>query len=1002
MQTFYPPLRKRAGIDDSAGQSPANGHEGSNVQEGLPRRGHSGLVIQAAAKAAASGTAASYCNPGLWLGHRHAQAQALTPQKAPTGPTAPRASRSSSHPIGDSLDVTFQERLTSFGADQLPELVELIEAKHSQFSPVSLCTAIHRLAAFQQGSKQFQRCQGLLSTLESQLRERPSRFRAQSIANACWAVAKLHWTAQSLMEAMIQITEQRVNHFKPQELSLFLWGIASSRTAPKNAEATAAAAITSEFLQRGSAKFDAQSTATLAYSAGVLLVTNEAFWSAMDAGSADRVSEFSDRQLANLVWGFATVAYTDCTAIFTRVAKEAPIAKLAPIDLSLVAWSMAKVAQGGQEFYDEVADAVCRKRDAWKISDTRNIATLLYSLALAEQAASHEGAFRILAEAACKRPGEFSLQGLTNAVWAFATACYTDERWFAVVASEVLKRDHSEFELLDVANCLWAYAAVLHKDPHIVSRLTSLGKVMMTEFSAQNLAISAWALASLEVRDHNFFERAADPFVARLSECKSQELNNMLWAYATVGVRLPWLFIKVSNHAKAVGLAEFKMHELSIMMWAHGTAGVCNHDFFDDVVEEVLGSRGIKSCAPREVANAAWAYSTIIGRCHWPWMQAVAEYSSQHICEFDMQGIGNVLWSFTNVATFSERLLESACRETARRAREDPSSASQNIAQVLSAAQAAGLLHVELFEAAIQAFLRGFASEPSSSRDAQGIGARELLILGNAAKPASRELGGLWTRLSQFLDLHIFHSLRQAVPSGDGGWSKMESRISELDLDHLGVWFTAQFLEDVNAVSSAEVFTPSCSTSAWVKEAAAACAVERERAIRAGMAEAAPLEQQKLVRQLDKVNKREIVAWVRYTTRTGRNEPGRAFSWQLEDSKKASSSASMASELLKPMITRSRVAPNMLGEHDRSGHAERCALMQVTTDLLGDTDSEGASSIEGQIFLYVTHFPCISCVCVIAQFSRLFPRLSFHLAYADGRSIHAQSLEARPKDAVNR
>ena len=85
MQTFYPPLRKRAGIDDSAGQSPANGHEGSNVQEGLPRRGHSGLVIQAAAKAAASGTAASYCNPGLWLGHRHAQAQALTPQKAPTG-----------------------------------------------------------------------------------------------------------------------------------------------------------------------------------------------------------------------------------------------------------------------------------------------------------------------------------------------------------------------------------------------------------------------------------------------------------------------------------------------------------------------------------------------------------------------------------------------------------------------------------------------------------------------------------------------------------------------------------------------------------------------------------------------------------------------------------------------------------------------------------------------------------------------------------------------------
>ena len=310
---------------------------------------------------------------------------------------------------------------------------------------------------------------------------------------------------------------------------------------------------------------------------------------------------------------------------------------------------------------------------------------------------------------------------------------------------------------------------------------------------------------------------------------------------------------------------------------------------------------------------------------------------------------------------------------------------------MVSAAQAAGLLHVdqvELFEAAVDAFLgQGFG--------ASGVSARELLILCNAAQPTSSKLGDRWRRLHEFLDHNIFHPLRRAVPGDKSeSWSRMEDCISELDLDHLGVAFTAQFLAEVKAVSSTEVFVPSTSVSAWVKEAAAACAIERERAIRAGMAEAAPLEQQKLVRQLDKVNKREIVAWVRYATST-RREPGRAFSWQLEaETRREDCKQELASHLLRPLITRSRVAPNMVGEHDRSGHAERCALLQVAADLLQGSHSEEGASIEGQLFLYVTHYPCISCVCVIAQFSRLFPRLAIHLAYADGRAGHAQALES--------
>ena len=974
MQSFYPPRNLNKASSDttlSEEKSPT-----------LPRRGHSGLVSQAAAAAAASGSGTSYCTPGLWLGREGLGSQPKntsdtrnTNQKPKAKPQGPL--------IGDSLEVTYQERLTGFAPHQVDELVELIEAKHTQFSTLSLCTALHRLAGTPDGLKVEERCGGLMSTLEKELRFRPDRFRAQSIANACWAVAKLQW-ARPLLEGFLENAAGRIQEFKGQELSLLLWSMATSDTKMKGSVADATNGIVQEFLQRGCLAFDAQSTATIAYSAGALLVNHEPLWLAIGTGSASRVAEFSDRQLANLVWGFATVSYTDCQVVFERVAREAPIERLAPIDLSLVAWSVAKVSQGDQDFYDHVADAIVAKHDEWRRSDTRNIATLLYSLALAEQACTHEPAFRELALAVCRRTSEFSVQGLTNAVWAYATASHTEESWFTIVAKEVHRRRDDEFEPLDVANSLWAFAAVLCRD-NVTSRLISLGNGMLMELSAQNLAIMAWSLAALELRDGSFFKSAADPFVSRLDECKAQELNNMLWAYATVTVRLPWLFLKSANHAMSLGLAEFKTHELSIMLWAHGTAGVCNHVFFDVVVDEILNGRGIQSCFPREIANSAWAYSTIIGRCHIPWMEAVASYSRCHMNEFDMQGIGNILWSFANVGTYSEVLLHEACEETAQRCHSDE--ASHNVAQVLSAMQTANLQELGLCTAAIDLFLDG---GPGG-----GVGAREMLILGNAALPMAGRLEK-WTSLKSLLDREIFEPLKEAIPQKPStDWCRVEETISHLDIDHLGVGFTAAFLKDIGVLKSIEIHSRQNDSCTWVLEAARACTFERERAIQAGTEEDAPAEQQKLVRQLDKINKREIVAWVRYEVMSFdgvRQEHGRAFSWRLEAE---ISKQQRFAHLLKPMMTKSRMAPNMLGEHDRSGHAERCALLQVTSDWLQSENIQRGSEVQGELFLYVTHYPCVSCVFVIAQFAHLFPGVSLHLAYADGRAMHTQALEEK-------
>lgn len=598
--------------------------------------------------------------------------------------------------IGDCLDTTWQEQIVAFGQD-LQGLLALVALRQSEFNCLNLATALHRIASIRGGSCDQARCPVLLSRVEQMLDERPDTFRAQSLANMCWALARLQWPCRAVLDKVCAAACRQLPKFKSAELSMVLWGIASSPSATSATRLAAAQAVASEVQRRGAGAFDAQSLATIAYASGIVTMQDsDPLWVALGTGSEDRVKEFSHRQLANLVWAFATVVATDGVKLFGRVEEAVRMNDLAPIDLSLVAWSFAKLDLGGDAFYDDVAAAVLEKEHLLDTSDARNVAVLIYALALAGQARNHDAAFRALAAAVSRRPGDFVVQGLTNAIWGYATASYAESDWFTTVGCELLRRHSSEFEPLDVANCLWAFAAVSHSGAAVVEKLKGLGWSILPEFTAQNLAISLWSFAVLEVRDEAFFERAGDLLVqSKLHECKTQELNNTLWAAATASVRLPWLFIKVSSRALELGLQDFKSHELSIMMWSHGMAGVCNHEFFDAVLEELSVRRGLGSCSPREVANTAWAYSTIIGCSSIPWLAAVALYSCQRISEFDMQCIGNVLWSFATVGVFCTPVFDAACGEMAGRLEASTgtsegfsSEAMANVAQVLSAAHA--------------------------------------------------------------------------------------------------------------------------------------------------------------------------------------------------------------------------------------------------------------------------------------------------------------------------
>merc|ERR1712183_676749 len=67
----------------------------------------------------------------------------------------------------------------------------------------------------------------------------------------------------------------------------------------------------------------------------------------------------------------------------------------------------------------------------------------------------------------------------------------------------------------------------------------------------------------------------------------------------------------------------------------------------------------------------------------------------------------------------------------------------------------------------------------------------------------------------------------------------------------------------------------------------------------------------------------------------------------------------------------------------RRGHAERRAMLAVLRKAASRIGEEAWGRVCGRLLLYVSHYPCISCLVVFAQMSRHLPKVRLVVDFDD-------------------
>eukprot|EP00984_Skeletonema_dohrnii_P018054 scaffold8343_cov94-Skeletonema_dohrnii-CCMP3373.AAC.2 len=370
------------------------------------------------------------------------------------------------------------------------------------------------------------------------------------------------------------------------------------------------------------------------------------------------------------------------------------------MDLSQTIYSMAKIVNvlrrhGGRRRGDDIIDMLsgllmkksdmttpkrslflsfaCASRDKLDNSDAWCLSNIAYAYALIKYVPEFDDGsdlFQRIATQAARRRVEFTPQGISNMMWAYATVDKPHALLFEAMGDQIVAREHlGEFKPQELSNTVWAYAKAGISHPKLFEKVANhVARIdVLYGFKPQALSNIAWAYAKAGVCNSSLFEKVANNIVGQdnLDAFIPQHLSNTVWAYAKAGFNHPELFEKVADHiVESKSLARFNSQDLSNTMWAYAKAGSNHSRLFEKVANHIVESDSSRILSlqqiddrfiPQHLSNILWAYATA-QFSHPNLFKKVAEAAIQSKGKFISQEVANLLWSYATMGIAEKQL----------------------------------------------------------------------------------------------------------------------------------------------------------------------------------------------------------------------------------------------------------------------------------------------------------------------------------------------------------
>ena len=250
----------------------------------------------------------------------------------------------------------------------------------------------------------------------------------------------------------------------------------------------------------------------------------------------------------------------NCATALHRLAKGAPVAaaagveallcsrtarvlgteKVTPRSLTSIAWAVGKLrlshaallgaltSTAAAQLASGALDAFGIANVAWALA-TQHAAAAAAAVESVALSAEHTGLLEALADAACRSPGAFKPQELTNLLWAFATLKRRHSRLFETFSPAVTDRA-SEFTPQGLSQTLWSYSKLGLCKHALLLAAAAAALPRFPSFDPQSVATLAWSFANLEVEHRPLLAAACSHACARHAEYDSASASQLLWA----------------------------------------------------------------------------------------------------------------------------------------------------------------------------------------------------------------------------------------------------------------------------------------------------------------------------------------------------------------------------------------------------------------------------------------------------------------------------------------